>query len=301
MADSIKIGIVGLDISHCTAFTRIFHDRAFEYHVPGADVIAAYPGGSSMFSKSRERVKGFTDELRSVYRVPIIEDLSEVADQADAILLESVDGRQHLEQFRQLAVGKPVFIDKPFACSTEDARAIIDIAKKTDTPIVSCSSIRFAPDIHALISSNEKVVTCEAYGPAILLDDYPGLFWYGIHSTEVLFAFMGSGCRSVRCLEHPCTDVVLGQWEDGRPGLIRGTRLEDSTFGCVVHTKGGVYHAVSTDNLSSYHMMLQKLVDFFRSGISPIDIEQTFQIIAFIEAANKSKEKEGRPVELVKL
>jgi len=301
MADSIKIGIVGLDISHCTAFTQIFHDREFEYFVPGADVIAAYPGGSPMFSKSRERVKGFTEELRSAYGVPIIEDLSEIADQADGILLESVDGRQHLEQFKQLAVGKPVFIDKPFACSTEDAREIIDIAIKTDTPIVSCSSIRFAPQIHALISSNENVSTCEAYGPAALLDDYPGLFWYGIHSAEVLFSFMGGGCLSVRCLEHPCTDVVLGEWEDGRAGLIRGTRFEDSTFGCIVHTSGGVYHGVSTENLPSYHVMLQKLVEFFQSGISPIDIEETFQIIAFVEAANKSKEKGGRPVDLAKL
>ena len=64
------------------------------------------------------------------------------------------------------------------------------------------------------------MLSCEAFGPAALLDDYPGLFWYGIHSAEMLFAFMGTGCQSARCIATPDLDVVIGEWEDGRIGLL---------------------------------------------------------------------------------
>jgi len=301
MADRLKLGMVGLDISHCTAFTQILHDSGFEHHVPGAEVTSAYPGGSPRFSRSRDRVGSFTEEMTKRYGVSIVETIGELADRVDAVLLESVDGRQHLEQFEQLAVGKPVFIEKPLTCSTAEARRIIEIAEATGTPLVSCSAIRYARGIADLIEPGKAVHGCEAYGPAPLLDDYPGLFWYGVHSAEVLFLFMGAGCRRVRCLEHPSTDIVLGEWTDGRPGAIRGTRLEDPVFGCVVHTSEAVYHGQSSGNLPAYHAMLQDLVEFFGTGVPPIDAEETFQIIAFLEAAERSRKLNGRPVDLESL
>jgi len=62
----------------------------------------------------------------------------------DAILLESVDGRKHLEQARQvIAAGKPMFIDKPLASTLEDAREIARLAKAAGVPWFSTSSLRF--------------------------------------------------------------------------------------------------------------------------------------------------------------
>ena len=63
----IKIGMVGLDTSHCVAFTRILNDADDAYHIPGTRVVAAYPGGSDQFSLSRNRVRGFTEQLESDY------------------------------------------------------------------------------------------------------------------------------------------------------------------------------------------------------------------------------------------
>jgi hypothetical protein len=297
MESEIKIGMVGLDTSHCPAFTGLLNDKDHAYHIPGARVTGAFSGGSDQFSHSRNRVDGFTEQLRDQFGVPIYDSIPDLVQDVDAILLESVDGRQHLEQFKQMAVGKPVYLDKPFATSTADATAIARLARETGTPIMSCSSIRYAAGI-ADLAPDRQVFSCEAFGPAAILEDYPGLFWYGIHSAEVLFAFMGAGCQAVRCVRYPDTDVVIGRWRDGRVGILRGTRVEKGQFGCVVHTDQGARCGLAQPKPPYYFLMLQEVMRFFRSGVSPIDIQETLDIVAFLEAADASAALDGKVVRL---
>ncbi len=298
--DEIRVGMVGLDTSHCPAFTGILNDAGHDYHVPGAQVVAAYPGGSEQFSLSRDRVAGFTETLTQQYGVTLYDSIAALAQDVDAILLESVDGRQHLEQVRQMAVGKPIFIDKPLTTSVADARALIEMARQTDTPIMSSSSLRYAAGIADLLGRGDgepdAVVSCEAFGPAPVLEDYPGLFWYGIHSAEVLFAFMGRGCINVRAIPYREMDVVIGEWADGRLGLLRGTRFAKGRFGCVVHTATETHVGLAQSTPPYYYLLLQEVVEFFKAGTSPIDIEETFEIIAFLEAADQSKVQGGAVV-----
>lgn len=297
----MKIGIVGLDTSHVVAFSQILNDDAHEYHIPAARIVAAFPGGSEAFSLSRHRLQGYSDDLRTRFGVAMRDSIAEVAEEVDAIFLESVDGRQHLEQFRQLALGKPVFIDKPLATSTADARAIIDLARQTSTPIMSCSSLRYAAGIADLNPAAEQVVSCEAFGPARLLDDYPGLFWYGIHSAEILVTFLGPSCRRVRCLSYPTTDAVIGEWADGRLGVMRGTRFDKGDFGCVLHTASGARCGLAAAKPPMYHQLLAQVVPFLRTGQSPIPVSDMFAVIAFIEAADQSKARSGEAVALPEL
>ena len=292
----MKIGMVGLDTSHCPAFTGILNDEKEEFYVPGGEVVGAYPGGSDLFSHSRNRVKGFTERLADEYGIAMYASIPELVRDVDAILLESVDGRQHLEQFKQMAVGKPVFIDKPFATSTADAREIIRLAKETNTPIMSSSSLRYSAGISDVVAQGEQVVSCEAFGPAAILDDYPGLFWYGIHSAEILFSFMGTGCKAVRCISYDDVDLVIGEWNDGRVGVVRGTRFAKGSFGCVVHTDAGVRCGLAQPRPPGYYCLLQRVIEFLEGGVSPVAIEETFGITAFLEAADRSREQGGKTV-----
>ncbi|MBN1352013.1 gfo/Idh/MocA family oxidoreductase [candidate division KSB1 bacterium] len=298
MSTAMKIGMVGLDTSHCSAFSLILNDKAHENHIPGAELIAAFPGGSNLFSLSRDRVKGYTDELTTKYNIKLYDSISGLAQNVDAIFLESVDGRQHLDQFEQLAIGKPVYIDKPFAVTAADAKAIIRIADKTRTPIMSSSSLRYAAGIADLVDKNETIISCEAFGPAALLEDYPGLFWYGIHSAEVLFKFMGAGCKSVQCIDKKSVDVVIGEWHDGRIGIFKGTRFEKGDFGCVVHTNQGTKCGLAKHTPPYYFMMLQQVIGFFKSGKPPIPLKETYEIIAFLEAADASRKANGSAIEI---
>jgi hypothetical protein len=225
--------------------------------------------------------------------------IPELVADVDAILLESVDGRQHLEQFKEMAVGKPVYIDKPLTTSSSEAVEIACVAQHSDTPIMSCSSLRYAAGIVDLAQGAE-VLSCEAFGPAALLDDYPGLFWYGIHSAEILFSFMGTGCQCARCIAYPEVDVVVGEWEDGRIGILKGTRLAKGQFGCVVHTDQGTECALASSTPPYYYGLLQRVIEFFKTRTAPIDTKETIEIIAFLEAADASRAQGGAVVELTK-
>ena len=298
----MKLGLVGLDTSHAVIFTEMLNDTAHQWHVPGAEVVACYPGGSQQFSLSRNRVHDYTEQLTDKFGLKVYNNLADLAHNVDAILLESVDGRQHLEQFNALAVGKPVFIDKPFATSTADAAAIVVTAESTHTPIMSASSLRFASGIAGIVPEGEKVLTCEAFGPCAILEDYPGMFWYGIHSADILFSIMGTGCTQVRCLTHKEADVVLGEWADGRCAVMRGTRVEKGYFfGCTVQTATSVKLGLDIGKPPSYHLMVKEIVRFFETGVSPIDIRQTLQTVSFLEAADQSKVLGGAPVALAPL
>src|SRR5450759_1865683 len=151
----MQIGMIGLDTSHCTAFVKLLNDSANEFHISGAKVVKAFPGGSKDFSLSHGRVGQFSEELKAL-GIKICDSIEETGRAVDAFFLESVDGRQHLEQFKILAkFGKPVFIDKPFACSFEDALAIAKIAGETNVPVMTASAIRYAKGIDGLLEAGE--------------------------------------------------------------------------------------------------------------------------------------------------
>ncbi len=308
MSAILRLGMVGLDTSHCEAFARMLHEPENVHYQPGAAIVALYGGGSDAFSLSRDRVQGFTATLQQITAAPLYDNLAALSRDVDAIFLESVDGRQHVAQFTELAAGKPVFIDKPFATSSADARALIRRAQETGTPVMSCSSLRYASGLADALAAaaGEQIVGCETFGPAPLLDDYPGLFWYGIHAAEMLFAALGPGCRQVQTLERPGVDVVVGDWAgcqggdlaNERTGVMRGTRVGAREFGYVVHAASGVRCGLADATSATTARLLADILTFFRSGHSPLDLATTFEIIAFLEAAEASRAQGGRPVTL---
>lgn len=294
----LRIGMVGLDTSHCPAYTGLLNDLKNPFHVPGGRVVAAYPGGSDLMAVSRERVGTYTDQLRDEYGVKIMDSIEAVAEAVDAVLLTSVDGRQHLEQFERLAsFGKPVFIDKPFTTSAADAERIFALSRERDTPVFSSSSLRYAEGI-ADLGAGHRVLGCETFGPCAIVDDFPGLFWYGVHSAEILFAKMGAGCKEVSVRYTEQADVVTGVWHDGRVGTLFGYRQKGlHAFGATLFTDGGIFQGLAQTKPPYYAKQLVPIMEFFRTRRAPIDAAETVEIMAFLEAANESRET-GRPVAL---
>src|SRR5690606_2501374 len=126
----------GLDTSHVVAFAKLLNDPKDPHYVEGGTIVAAYPGGSPDFELSRSRLEGYTKQLRDNYDVQIVPTPEAVAEVSDAILLESVDGRVHLEQFKRIIpYGKPIFVDKPFTTSTWEAEEIFRLAAEHHIPV----------------------------------------------------------------------------------------------------------------------------------------------------------------------
>jgi hypothetical protein len=297
---TLKIGMVGLDTSHCEAFTQLLNDTNNEHHVPGAKVIKAFPGGSELFSNSYNRVAEITENMRKL-EIEIVDSLEAAAEGVDAIMLESVDGRQHLEQFKVLAkFGKPIFIDKPFTCSYDEAKTIAALAAEHNVPVMTASAIRYATGLSELNSDGNKIHTCDTFGPMAILDDYPGYFWYGIHTVEMLYSFMGVGCVELKVETSENLDITIAKWRDGRVATLRGARFDGGgyKFGCTISTDQGVEFSLAESVPPYYACLLKKIIPFFQTGKSPIAIEESLETIAFIEAMNESYNNSGKTVKL---
>ncbi|MDY3551191.1 Gfo/Idh/MocA family oxidoreductase [Gemmata sp. JC717] len=292
----IKLGILDFDTSHCVEFTKrlnhIGNDK--EQFVDGARIVIGCPGTSKL---SPERVEGFTKQMKD-FGVPLVDKPEDMIGKVDGMLIEAVDGTVHYERAKPfLEAGVPCFIDKPYACSVTDAKKLAELAAKKKLPLFSSSSLRYAPEVVTFAADPKrgKLVGCVVYGPASLSpvpERNAGLFHYGIHPVEVLYALMGPGCKRVTCTHDTDTDIVTGHWADGRMATVRGIRKGASAYGFVGFSEKGV-QAVTIGTKFIYRELLKQIVEMFRTKTSPLDIAETIELVAFIEAANRSGANHG--------
>jgi hypothetical protein len=292
----IRLGIVGTDTSHVIAFTKVLNDPAAPDHVPGARIVAAYKGGSADLESSRSRVEGYAKELAEKWKVEIVPDIPTLCSKVDAVLLESVDGRPHLAQARQIiAAGKPMFIDKPLAATLDDAREIARLAKEAGVPWFSTSSLRWSEAVTSTKSPNAIAVTTWGPGP-FEEHHYLELAWYAIHPIEMLYALMGTGCEEVTRVSGASADTITGRWKDGRVGTVHALRPY-GPYGALVFQPKNMLRSPEKVQ-SSYVPMLREIVKFFETKVPPVPNEETLELFAFMDAAQRSKEAGGKPMRL---
>lgn len=295
-AADLRLGIIGTDTSHVSAFTRILNDDTLPDHIPGARVVAAYKGGSKDLEASYGRVDKFAEELRTKWKVQFFGDIASMCKAVDAVLLESVDGRVHLEQVKPvLAAGKPVFIDKPLAATLEDAREIARLAKEAGVPWFSSSSLRYG-EIGTTMKFADTVGAA-TWGPGSLdKTHHLELSWYGIHAVEMLYALMGTGAEEVSMISTPGADMVVGKWKDGRIGTVRSIR-SSSGYGAVVYRPKQIVQS-NPKAAAGYRPLLVEVVKFFQTKTPPVPNEETLEMFAFMDAAQRSKAEGGKPMRL---
>jgi hypothetical protein len=288
----LKLGILDFDTSHVVEFTKRLNHQAIaeDQWVDRAEVVIGCPGDSKIMP---ERISGYTKEMEKL-GVRLVNKSEEMIGKVDGMLIESQEGAVHWERARLfLEAGIPCFIDKPFTCGMADAHKIVELAEKRNVPIFSSSSLRYAPELVDFVADAKhgKVFGVLSYGPAPYHDPdprrNPGLFHYGIHAVEVLYTVLGSGCRRVICTHEKETDVVTGQWQDGRLAGVRGIRAGRADYGFLAFTEKGVQNFILTTRYT-YRDLLKKIVAFFQTKKSPVEIGVTLEIVAFIEAAYKS-------------
>ena len=291
----LRVGIVGTDTSHVPAFTKSLNDATSPDHIPGARVVAAYKGGSKDVENSANRVEKYAEELRTKWGVEIVPDIATLCSKVDAVLLESVDGRTHLEQARQvIAARKPLFIDKPLASTLEDAREIARLAKAAGVPWFSTSSLRYSDAAALKVADAKGALT---WGPGPEEEHHQlDLSWYGIHPVEMLFTILGPGCEEVTRSVGKDSDVITCRWKDGRVGTVQTLRPYGD-YGAVVFREKTSMRTPEKMR-SNYTPMLREIVKFFETGKPPVPNEETLEIFAFMDAAQRSKAAGGKPMRL---
>ena len=298
-----KIGIIGLDTSHVVAFTTVLNkgpkNPADAAKFAGFRVTAAFAQGSKDIEESTKRVPEYTEKLKGM-GVEIVDSIEKLCAQVDFVMLESNDGRVHLEQILPvLKAGKTVFIDKPIAGSLADVIRLQEAAKKAGVVYFCSSSLRFAAGTQAVAQGSiGKVKTAYATSPASLEPHHPDLYWYGVHGCESLYTVMGTGCLSVKRDKSAAGLIqVTGNWGDGRVGIYREADRK---------AKGGPYGGKAVGDkgeadigkFDGYEVLLESVVKMFRTGKAQVSAEETLELYTFMEAADESKRQNGAEVKL---
>jgi len=291
-----RVGMIGLDTGHCMSFTKALNDPLAGDKYGGYKVVAAYPKGTELIQSWKNRIPKITEEIKNE-GVEIVNSMDELLEKVDVVLLTCIDGNRHLEQALPVfKAGKPIFIDKPFAASLADAYAIAGAAKHYNTPMFSSSSLRYIDGVKEIAEGKVgKVLGADVYSPAHLEEHHPDLFWYGVHGVETLFTIMGTGCKSVKRRFTEGTDFVDGLWDDDRIGTFRGIRKGKGGYGGIVFGEKGI---ANLGAYQGYSELLVKITAFFSTGVVPVSHEETLEIFAFMQAAEESKKRRGKVIEI---
>ena len=181
----LRIGMIGTENSHITHFTRFLN---VEQRHPGIRA-TALAGGRSQRNQ----------ELAELGEIEVIVDEpAELVGQVDAAIVSTRDGAKHLEHARPLLeAGKPVLVDKPLAASVADARELLEIAEQNSALLLSCSALRFVPEIGHFKADGGTEASgpprhLHVIGPADPDSEYSGLFFYGIHHVEAALEILGN-------------------------------------------------------------------------------------------------------------
>jgi predicted dehydrogenase len=310
----VRVGLVGVDTSHASSFTSILHNPDDPFHIPGARVVAAYPGGSPDMPISASRVSGFTSELRDLYGIPIVDSPEEVAEACDLVCLLASDGRLHPALFRAVAGrSRRIFVDKPFAVSTADAQDMFTLAAETGTRVFASSAFRYADGLvntlNAIRAGGERVKSCRVRYWLQIQETQGRYFWYGVHASEMLLAIMGKGACEVEVSQNGDQDTILVRREDGRQSALVGSH-SDGRFHVSMETDRRTLEVdLGPSNASLAARVLAAALDVLTEGHFPRlwsatgagsvsgdrlgrpwdpDAEETLEVIGVLDAAQRS-------------
>ena len=294
-AKVIQLGVVGLD-GHGPVFAKEVNSSGSDY---GARVIAAMPVRSVMVTE--EVLDGNIETTREL-GIEIVDEPKKLASKVDGVLILHDDGSQHLEILKRFVnCGKPIFIDKPLEVTAAKARELAELCRAAHCPVFTASALRFCPETLEILKrcEAESAISAMTYSPYLLSATMPGWIYYAIHAVEHLYALMGPGCTEVRCLPSKSGRVAIGTWQDGRTGIARAMSQGPHAYGFTLWGNEEV-HTVSNNIDTIYSGLLKSIIDFVKTQSSPVLIDESVEVIGFLQAANKSMSQDGKAMTVQK-
>lgn len=293
MDKTIKVAVIGLDTSHAVEFPKFMQDPAFD---PASRVDGMTVTRALRFETPFQNKEGL--DKRQAYLesigVKVTLDFEEAVADCDAVCLEINDAAYHLEYFRKCAaLGKPVYLDKPFADTLDNATEILRIAKENNTRFFTASSLRYDDNIIEASKAMPQLDLGQTWGPLGHAAAGSSIVWYGVHTFEMLEKIMGPGAIAVTSVPDRQGVVCVVSYADGRRGVVELTK-GNYCYGGVLR-KGGecrMFQYVGGVNL--YRRLICEIGDFFRGRTEGVPLKESFEIMAMLEAAELSVQYGGR-------
>jgi hypothetical protein len=277
MTEKIRIGILGLDTSHCVAFADHLLNNYSQF-----DLAAAWPGGSERIPVSRNRLSGFVQQMAD-RGISILETPEQVAEQSDAIWILSLDGNCHRELFERVArPGLRIFFDKPMADRVDDAEAIFKLADQMGVRVFSASALRFVSPLRPLLENAGGPLEVRLTASLNEQEGVPTYHFYGIHATELLVEALGADWDTLESIDSEALEFRIG-WRAGHRAHL-SFRKEPVPFALTVGSGAKEQHC--SDLLEAdrpiYAPLLREIASFMETGTVPVSAESTLAALRLL-------------------
>ncbi|MFH0962462.1 MAG: Gfo/Idh/MocA family oxidoreductase [Planctomycetota bacterium] len=264
--------------------------------VPGFEIAAVWDG--------EDRTKA--EKLSECYRDrPLVCDsFEEVSDHCDLVYVAdcNYEGKDHLRLATPgITKGVPTFVDKPFAFTLADAKAIIHLADEHNVPIMCSSLMRQSPYLETF---KNRFPDIAPVGVVIVPCGGPGLnaVFHGLSTTQ---AIMGEGCRWVQSMGTKLFDVLRMRYANSDAVMFNAMGRQQPTptyawsyshcgYTAAAYGKGGAIHTPRIDDylfLDGGVRIVQMAKRMVRTRKPPIPYSSILELMRIIEAARIAHNK----------
>lgn len=290
-----NVAIIGLDTSHAVEFPKLMQDKS----IPESDRVTGMKVSKCMRFETPFQNKAGLDKRQAYLEsigVKVTEEFNEAVADCDGIMIEINDPALHLEYFEKCsALGKPIFLDKPFADTFDNALKIDAAAKKGSARYFTASSLRFNADLEEAFAGTANVTTATVSGAMGKAPAGSSLIWYGCHTFEMLERIMGRGAVMVSTVNDRKGHVCIVTYADGRRGIVElstdvwvyGGKFYDADAGSM---KNFTY----SGKIPFYRSLLDQIKKFFLEGKDCVSIPDSLEVISMLDAADRSA-RSGKP------
>lgn len=284
----MKLAFVGVENSHAPAFLQLIQKNPEKYSDIEVVGVYSYDGAAAD--------KLVADGLapRAV-RTPGA--FLGGADAADCVVNTARHGDNHYEySLPYLRAGIPMFIDKPFAMTTERAGEMVEAAKAGHANLCGGSCLKFAPELAALKRAMDagelgNVLSASFAAPVNMSNPYGGFFFYAQHLVQMMTTVFGNHVQSVSArargnavtaiVTYPHIDITLHYVGYCYSAAIYGDKASR-------HVQIGDVGALYTPEFDELHTML-------RTGVMPETYDDLLYPVSVLEALYLSY-KTGREI-----
>ena len=263
-------------------------------------------------------------------RPKVCETLEEMAADIDAAFIADCDGGggDHLKLASPfLCKGIPTFVDKPFASTLRDAKAIIALGNKHRAPIFNASILSLVPAADqfrnrmkeilgaywpvpgALPSAGRILGVVKGVGGAFsqeLMDKaveggIEERLAYIIHGIALGLNLFGRGVEWVECMGSLPLEYLHMHLKDGVEILVMNTPVdlfpESCSFYAAAYSKFGAVHSSPIGDpefIGGGANILRLFKKMVQTGKPPLSYEDILEPIAVVEAGQKAQKEGGR-------
>lgn len=287
MSTQLSVALIGLDSSHSVEFSRSMNDP----DCPEKRKVSGLRSKSCLRFPSAFQAEEGQDERQAqleAWGVEVTRDLDTAVAGCDVIMLEANDPVDHLPWFEKVAgLGKPIYVDKPLADSAANGRRIKEIAEASGISVWTASSLRFVRELAEAREAVTGPLAANVYGPLGKASAGSDVIWYGIHTAEMLVAALGTGIAAVQAVKDGQGVVAVATYHDGRRGVMECNTGIWSYGGRLASAESVTDYRVDT-SVGLYTNLLLQARDFFHGGDVPVPIDESIEIMALLEAIERS-------------